>query len=203
MLTLRPRRRAVESTRLARALHDWLAVERERADFEVHALEEERRVRLGGLELGTRADRVDRLADDTLVILDYKSGASERRAPGVWSGARPDEPQLPSYALAEQGPLAGLFIAHVRPGRPGFSGAARVAGIVPDVDGDAGVVDGAPRFEELRTRWRESLARLAVDYAGGDARVDPKHRWQTCRGCDLGLFCRVAEKAAAAGSGDV
>jgi probable DNA repair protein len=202
MLALPPRRRGVEATRLARTLRDWLVLERERADFEVHALEETRRLRLAGLDLGTRADRIDRLADGALVIIDYKTGASEKRAPGAWSGERPDEPQLPSYALAEQGPLAGLFMAHVRAGRPSFSGAARAAGIVPGVGGDGESAASGPRFHELRAQWRRSLERLAADYARGDARVDPRHRWQTCRGCDLGLLCRVAEKAAAAGSGD-
>jgi hypothetical protein len=137
------------------------------------------------------------------VIIDYKSGAGERRAPGAWSGARPDEPQLPLYALAETKPLAGLFIAHVRPGRPGFSGVARAAGIVPDVGGDAEGAGTMPRVNELRARWRESLERLAADYAGGDARVDPKHGWQTCRRCELALLCRVAERAALAEAGDV
>jgi probable DNA repair protein len=201
MLVLSPRRRGVESARLTRTLQAWLALERERADFAVQALEAQGTVKLGGMELGTRADRIDRLVNDALVIIDYKSGA-ERRAPGAWSGSRPDEPQLPLYALAETGPLAGVFIAHVRPGRQGFSGAARVAGIVPGVGGDAEQGD-EPRFHELRAHWHESLGRLAADYASGDARVDPKHGWQTCRSCELGLLCRVAELASVAEADDV
>jgi hypothetical protein len=46
VLALPPRRRAVESARLARTLRAWLAVERERAAFDVHALEAQSTVRL-------------------------------------------------------------------------------------------------------------------------------------------------------------
>ena len=43
-----------------------------------------------------RIDRVDRLADDARVLIDYKTGA----ATTDWRGDRPDNPQLPIYALA-------------------------------------------------------------------------------------------------------
>ena len=56
---------------------------------------------------------------------------------------------------------------------------------------------GQPHFAELRAQWRASLERLAGAYAGGDARVDPKQPGQTCRGCELGLLCRIAELNAA------
>jgi probable DNA repair protein len=189
---LKPRRRSVEVARLARTMRDWLEVERARASFEIHALEAERTVTLAAMGLRTRADRIDRLADGALVIIDYKSGGAERRAPACWLGVRPDEPQVPLYALAEQQPLAGVFIGHVRPGSSEFSGAASGPGIVPDVAGDA---DGQ-QLVRLRVLWRESLERLAAAFAGGDARVDPKHGNQTCRRCELGPLCRIAEATA-------
>jgi probable DNA repair protein len=188
--TLTPRRRVVEIGRLVRTLSGWIALERARAPFSIHALEARRALRIGGIDLGTRVDRVDRLADDSLVIIDYKTGAGEPRAPASWAGARPDEPQLPLYALAETGPLAGLLIGHVRSQRPRFSGAARDPSVAP------GASDGpADGFTQARAEWRDALGRLASAYAAGDARVDPKHGTQTCRRCELGLFCRIGERA--------
>ena len=42
-----------------------------------------------------RIDRIDRLADGARVLIDYKSGLAD----ADWRGERPDNPQLPLYAL--------------------------------------------------------------------------------------------------------
>jgi ATP-dependent helicase/nuclease subunit B len=191
MTPLSPQRRALETRRIERALRDWLAVEADRAEFVVRDLETQRAVRVGGLDLVTRADRVDRLPDGAVVIIDYKTGAAERRAPACWSGDRPDEPQIPLYAVAEQQPLGAVLLAHVRPGRSGFSGLARDGTVAPGVaPADAA---GAPDLARLRTEWRATLDALAVRFASGEAQVDPRHGPQTCRLCDLASLCRVAE----------
>jgi probable DNA repair protein len=191
MAPLTPQRRALETRRIQRALEAWLAVEAQRSDFVVRDLEAQRTVRVGGLELATRADRVDRLPDGTVAILDYKTGAAERRGPACWKGERPDEPQLPLYALAEQHTLGAVLIAHVRGARAGFSGLVHDAAVAPGVE----VADGTrvPDLARLRNEWRATLDALAARYASGEAQVDPKHGTQTCRLCDLAALCRVAE----------
>jgi probable DNA repair protein len=195
MAPLGATRRAVEIARLSGALRDWLALEAAREPFTVRDLEAERTVKVGGMELGTRADRIDRLADDSIVIIDYKTGSAEPRAPGCWSGERPDDPQLPLYAIAEETPLGGVFIGRVRRGRPAFSGLAARPGIVPRAErrDDA----EAEELKNVRREWRAALGALAQRYGEGDARVDPKHGSQTCRLCGLGALCRVDELRAA------
>jgi ATP-dependent helicase/nuclease subunit B len=48
------------------------------------------------------------------IILDYKTGSA---APADWLGPRPDEPQLPLYAVVSNNPnLAAVAFASVRPG---------------------------------------------------------------------------------------
>ncbi|MBK5295273.1 MAG: PD-(D/E)XK nuclease family protein [Acidobacteriia bacterium] len=89
----------LEISRLSAMVHEWLALERERAPFTVVASEQKRDIALAGLHLSTRVDRVDQLPDGSHVLIDYKTNAP---SPDAWDGRRPDQPQLPLYALTFQ-----------------------------------------------------------------------------------------------------
>ncbi|MDR3448201.1 MAG: PD-(D/E)XK nuclease family protein, partial [Alphaproteobacteria bacterium] len=68
------------------------------------------RTTLGAFTLRGRADRIDRLADGSLALIDYKTGTTPSKA-NVESGI---EPQLPLLALiAERGGFAGLDAASI------------------------------------------------------------------------------------------
>ncbi|MEW5708532.1 MAG: PD-(D/E)XK nuclease family protein [Pseudomonadota bacterium] len=182
--TLRGRYAALEKERLARLAGQWLEVERGRGDFEVEAVEASQELAVGGLSLRVTLDRVDRLPDGRRVILDYKTGETR---PGQWEGERPEEPQLPLYALGMKEPVAAVAFARVRPGDMGFRGVA--AGEV----GIPGVV-AHPDWEALLDGWRRTLEALAQAFAAGFARVDPKRYPATCRHCDQGPLCRIHER---------
>ena len=177
----------LECARLARIAAEWLAVERERADFEVTATEDQRPLAAGGLEFSGRIDRVDRLAAGGHALIDYKSG---RVTPKYWEGERPDDPQLPLYAVNAAEPISAVAFARLKTGGMRLMGYARDAQVMPKVkqyrDWD-GLLDG----------WRKQLDALGREFAAGQARVDPKRLAQTCRYCDLAPLCRVHEKFAA------
>ncbi len=183
--------RALERKRLLRLLGEWLEVERGRPPFTVAGVERERQVVLGGLELRLRMDRIDRLADGRLAVIDYKSGRT--RVAG-WFGERPDEPQLPLYAVTAAAPVAALAFAQVRPGECGFLGLSDGAELLPGVEAvDAGRVAGLTggEWSAMIARWRTVLERLAAEFRAGDARVAPKHYPATCAWCPLPALCRV------------
>ena len=111
-------------------LWDWLALERERAPFKVVEVEACTRAAIGEIEFSARLDRVDVLEDGRHVIIDYKSGEV---SVNKWAGARPDEPQLPLYAVTHRQPVAALTFARLKRGdKFGFEGLAAVAGLLPD-----------------------------------------------------------------------
>ncbi|MCK7580193.1 MAG: PD-(D/E)XK nuclease family protein [Chromatiales bacterium] len=152
------------------------------------------RMRLGGLVLTGRMDRVDELDDGACVILDYKSGKTSIRG---WEGERPDEPQLPLYAvdMHQRQPVAAALFAQLRAGELGFNGLAVREGIAPKVK-PAG--DGAGAWQAVLDGWQATLTRLAESFRAGDARVDPKDYPRTCERCGLQALCRVHERHAAA-----
>ncbi len=64
-----------ERERLEEVILEWLDVERERNEpFIVETMEQERRFEVPGLSLKLRVDRIDRLRNGSLVLIDYKSG---------------------------------------------------------------------------------------------------------------------------------
>jgi len=174
-----------QRTRLRRLLEPWLEQELGRAlPFSVRQRETEfEDVGIGPLRLGLRMDRVDETeAGD--VLIDYKTGVARV---SDWEGARPDQPQLPLYAVLSEGRLAGVAFGKVQPGKTmGFDGIAAAAGVLHKGDplGEAGMA-------EQVEAWREVLTRLAEEFAAGDARVRPKSYPKTCVYCAQRLLCRL------------
>jgi probable DNA repair protein len=182
------RMKELETRRLSRIALDWLQLERERkVDFEVEQFERQRQVSLGGLDLDTRIDRVDKLEDGRRVLIDYKSSTP---SPAQWNGERPEDPQIPVYAASMAEPLAGALFAQVRPGHLKFSGIASMKDLVPDI---RAVSD--QKFAEKVSEWKTVVEKLAAAYAGGRAEVDPKEKSKTCQRCHLATLCRIHEKA--------
>jgi ATP-dependent helicase/nuclease subunit B len=184
----------LERERLVRMTREWLEVERQRPPFEVAEAEEKRPVTFGGVTVNARLDRMDRLASGGQFILDYKSGACKVAA---WLGARPDEPQVPMYALGAADDVAGVAFAQVRTGEMAFKGIGRAPDLVPGVktvDKDR-VAKAHGNWDKVVARWRAELDAIGRGFAGGDARVDPKRGAATCDLCDQKMFCRIAEKA--------
>ncbi len=193
-----PRFKAIETTRLTRLLIAWLTHERERTqDFEVIALEQDQLIETGGLRLKTRADRVDRLADGSLAVIDYKTGRSIRD--DGWFDDRLSEPQLPLYSLHESGEVAATLLARVRRDGPGcgFVGLSRESDFAPGVKTPQ-EHDQDIDWQHLLEHWRLSIAELADEIRAG--RADPTPSPQACMYCPLGALCRVQEMLSEDGS---
>lgn len=178
--------RELETERLAEVLIAQAEFEKERAPFRVFAQEDKRTVGIGGLEIEARIDRVDELPGGRQVIIDYKTTSP---SPNAWAGTRPDEPQLPLYAISSAAPVDGVVFATVGPDGPGFRGYAA---------GEARLV-GARTFPmpsgEQLAEWRRVLEPVAAAFRSGAAEVDPKAR-AICELCRLTPLCRVHEAAA-------
>ena len=147
----------LERERLARLASEWLEIERERPPFEVAMREESLELSAGNLQIHGRIDRVDRLEGGGLAVIDYKTG---RVSVAGWMGERPDDAQLPLYALAAgEGDVRAVAFARLRSGDLGFSGLAREAGTLPGVQSiekyrGAGAVAS---WQDLLDQWRREV----------------------------------------------
>jgi RecB family exonuclease len=174
----------MERKRLAKLAREWLDVERERPAFTVEKIEEKAKLPVASLQLNGRIDRMDKLESGGHALIDYKSG---RPSPNEWTGARPDDPQLPLYALSAKEEVTAVAFAKLKTGEMRFMGFSRGKQAIPQVGQS---LDWAAHL----AGWKKEVEALGAGFAAGDARVDPKDGLSTCRYCDLQTLCRVFEK---------
>lgn len=172
-----------ELQRTADLIAQLLEQERAREEFIVEGLEQSVALTLGEAQLRLRLDRLDRFADGTVAVIDYKSGNAQRfEAEAV----RPQHPQLLAYAVAAGPALAAVASVHVQSSGIRWRGAADRAGRVPGLSGPK---SGEAPLAEQRTRWHERLSALAAEFLAGNAAVQPLDG--ACRYCHLPLLCRI------------
>ena len=183
----------LEKTRLNRVVCNWLEYEEHRLPFTVAETEVDHPISLGGMALGLRLDRIDRLQDGSVAVIDYKTGNVARNA---WDLPRPEDVQLPLYTcFALEGDVpGGLLFAKVRAGDVRFVGYARAAGTTLF----AGIAPSdplarQPLTDERMREWSDCIEQLAKDFIGGRASVDPREFPLTCDHCDLHAVCRIHE----------
>jgi RecB family exonuclease len=187
-----------EKHRLEILIEALLALEKQRAPFDVVALEARREVTIGGGRFEIRIDRVDAIEGGGFAILDYKSG--EPRAPR-WQGAELRDPQLLSYLAAETGRnVQVLANVSLSSNRARFSGKSSRTGLLPDVKGLQGMDPKKVSGEEIDAAWTaqlgewlRGLTRIATEYVSGHAPVQPAS--DVCRNCHLTVLCRRVELA--------
>lgn len=183
----------LQRERLRRLLLRWLDVELQRGPFTVRQREERTVIPIGPLRLKVQPDRVDEV-EGGVVLVDYKTGYSAHQS--NWAGDRPDDPQLPLYALlTKPGTLQALLFGRIRPGSEmKWQGLAANQTILPRQKRQT-LVD----LESRRGEWNSVLTVLAQDFASGRADVDPKSVAVNCDGCAQRLLCRIEPAAFAAG----
>ncbi|MBP6105501.1 MAG: PD-(D/E)XK nuclease family protein [Steroidobacteraceae bacterium] len=166
----------------------------ERAPFTVELVEESRVVDVGGVQTRIVLDRVDRLADGTIAVIDYKTGASAR--PAAWMGERPELPQLPLYVRAiGQEQVSAVAFGIVCTGSTEYRGFARDGEVFPQLkpfDAAKAPFKDYANWGELLQAWSRRLEMLAREHAQGDARLAPNPT-RACRYCHLAGVCRSAQ----------
>jgi ATP-dependent helicase/nuclease subunit B len=182
----------LETKRLTDVVKSWLSYEATRLPFTVAETESSRTIRLAELELGLRLDRIDRLNDDSLLVIDYKTGDV---GPGSWQLPRPDDVQLPLYAgFGLTGRPGGLVFAKVRAGKFEFTGHLRDARniLFNDLAGNSSLVKKTLTDEQL-LEWMKYIEQLARDFVSGRADASPREYPGTCQRCGLQALCRIHE----------
>lgn len=183
---------ALEKTRLQKLMNEWLTLEKERPPFKVINHEKTAQMTFNQFDLTIRIDRIDELPDGKKLIIDYKTGKNNDI--NYWFSERPEEPQLPLYALLDTN-ITGIMFAQVTRGEHCFKGVSEQA---LDVNGMKTISDikqhAASTWTEQIAIWQTTLQQLSDDFYQGKASVDPKHPTETCNFCTLKPLCRINQE---------
>ena len=180
---------SLEKNRLEALVLSWLKdIESRRTPFSVSSVEKTESLSISNLDISVKADRIDLIDDSYTVIIDYKTGQKSRAS---WEGERPDDPQLPLYAVSHRDTVDGIVFGIVKKGESSIKG---------EVDEMVSVFDGKNSTSIARigdwpshlTNWQSVLTTLATDFCQGFAAVDPKSK-TSCQYCELTPFCRRKE----------
>ncbi|TAG02662.1 MAG: hypothetical protein EAZ37_01115 [Burkholderiales bacterium] len=183
----------VERERLLVLFEKFIELEASREPFFLEAVEHKAEHDILGHTLQLRVDRVERLSDDSLAIIDFKSGVSKR--PGL-SDERLSSPQLPLYALAMQVERSEGAVSCVSYAQINEEGVQYI-GIADDGKPQAAFRSSRQSivFDELKQRWPHQLAALVEEFRSGAAPVAPMSGDQTCQRCGFERLCRVQLRA--------
>lgn len=200
---LPPRFRSLEAGRLQRLLAAWLAVEEQRSqEFTVIASERESLLDIEGIRVRTIIDRIDRLDDGRIVVLDYKTGkAIDTRN---WAEDRLTEPQLPIYAAIAVPQEGGKMVSAVAFAKVILDGAAFVGvgeekDLLPGITGldDAKrkqfASDAFPDWPAVLRHWHDRLHAIAAEVKAGEAGVRLADE-NALRYCEVLPLLRLAER---------
>ena len=192
----------LECERLVKLVMAWLLdVEKLRPmGFQVQAVERKQTIPIENILITLAVDRIDRLEDGRLLVMDYKTGSNIDFK--NWAQSNITEPQLPIYAafLLSDAEIAAVCFAKVVPDKSGFSG------VVADPD----IVQGATVFDESKGRllfneavfpnwpsiiahWQSSLIATAQSIKAGEAAVKFENE-KNLAYCEVLPLLRLAER---------
>jgi len=170
----------LEKQRLMQLLDTFIDSECARESFNVEAVEADAVLRQGPVKLKLRIDRIDRLADTSLLIIDYKAGAkkpfmsSKRNAPA--------NVQLCVYARALNDAVGGLTLFYVDSREIAYVGDG---GSIPwgktDVDSWSGILE----------EWCHEVDVLLARFASGEVGINSEQKHEDAR--PLAVLSRIAE----------
>tara|TARA_B100001245_G_scaffold64870_1_gene44957 strand:- start:72 stop:749 length:678 start_codon:yes stop_codon:yes gene_type:complete len=171
-----------EHRRILEILTRWLDFEKSRSPYQVVAVETDKSIRIGQLQLDLRLDRIDQMEDGSQLIIDYKSGNATTTG---WRLPRLSDPQLPLYASTVDN-VSGIALMQISEERSTLIGVGE-----HEIDGLSNSQDfGFETFKDLANAWNSYLKDTATSFVNGYAAVDPIDK-TICRRCHLHGLCRV------------
>ena len=170
----------LERDRLHVLLRSFVEQELSRSSFVIEGVEHEVEIEQSGVRLKLRIDRIDRLADGSLLIADYKTGQPKSFLNRY---GEPKDYQLVVYSQAIADIVGGLVLINIDSRSITYSGAAASG------EWDA---KRAEQWKERLIEWQSVVTRAMRQIAEGDVRINPNLPHERTR--PLNILSRYQER---------
>jgi ATP-dependent helicase/nuclease subunit B len=183
----------LEANRIVNLCFDFInKYDLHRSDFDIIHVEEKFTVKLKDYSINVKIDRIDKLLNGNLIIIDYKTGFSVDIADfKLFDIKQIDNHQFIVYSLYSK-EVKGLILANIRPDELKLIGAidsqANLDSLYNLPDSKYIAIDD---WDKHLINCYEDLYKIATSFKEGYAAVKPKYGSSTCKKCDLHSICRV------------
>lgn len=178
----------IEKQHMVDLLLQYFETELEREPFVVHELEKEIEITLNNIKLNLRIDRIDKLHDGNLAIIDYKT--RECTLSG-WFGDRPALPQLPLYAAFYQPIPKQVLFAQLKSSNCQFIGVSENENNNKNIK-TLDNLSGLPWPQQI-VEWKKTCEKLMADFQKGEIALNPHPIEAPCKRCEFQPLCRIFE----------
>lgn len=151
---------ALERKRLHSVISKLLVIEKTRPEFSIEHVEERIEFEFAGVQLTLRADRIDRLSDGTLLIIDYKTGLVKHL---LSRDGNPVDLQVVVYAAALEEEVGALALLNIGSRAILYKG---VGGSVAWND----VVQSD--WQDMLRNWKQRVYAAMEQMGDGDVRIN-------------------------------
>ncbi len=176
-----------ECQKITTTILSWVQHELIRENCQIHTIEQEIAIKIANITIKGIIDRVDKLANNKYVIIDYKTGAANANN---WFTDTITEPQMPIYSIAYTNNLTATCYAHINHNNIGFSGITDDESSMPQLKTARNAPDKT--IADIVAAWRKSIAQTLEIYATGSIKTIIADT--ECNKCPYAGICRVWEK---------
>ncbi|MDQ5884807.1 MAG: 1 protein, partial [Pseudomonadota bacterium] len=175
----------LERQQLFELIQPYLEWDKQREYFQIEGVEKSISLTIDDWSFELRYDRLDKLANGDLVMIDYKSKIP---SPLPWEDMRPIHPQILMYALAQESIRYLLFVA-INPKE------LKTTGFGIDKLEPYTLKTSKEPWENWQHRWYGVLKTLIEEFKSGNIAPTPLSA-KTCRYCHNRDICRQESQAA-------
>ncbi len=191
-----PRFAQMEANRVQQLLQRFIDLELTREPFEILGAEQRLTWIYRDMTFNLKVDRIDRLHEGGLAVIDYKTGKSAA-TPSSWLQDRPQDLQLPFYltVMNQQSDetIKAVAIAHVNPERTDYSGVMSANEYHPSLISVETKQPGEMDWQQLSKHFEQKVYEIADEFHQGIATIMPSDYAEQCGNYQIRGLCRIPD----------
>ena len=167
-----------------------------RLPYSIEEKEKKHHWSFGDLQFSYKLDRVDKLDNEALAIVDYKTGKFAPSSTNLLAD-RPENLQIQFYFTAmsslQSAPIGAISWVHINPAKIEYKGLSSEENFHVRIKGNSNPDKAQLSWSELSDLFPSQITKFTEEFKSGLLTVDPVDPSTSCRYCGLHGLCRIRE----------